>query len=167
MLKKLTAALLFCLASPLFQNAHADELKVGYVNIERVIREAPIAIMASKKMEQEFESRRLELQRFANDLNSRQSALADKRSTLSESQRRQKESELVELSTSFQRRQQNLQEDIATWQNEATSAILEKANKATSEIAESEHLDIILQEAVFVSNQLDITDKVIKKLSGD
>jgi outer membrane protein len=164
----LKPVLLSCLlAAPVFLKAHADELNIGYVNSERVIREAPAAIKASKKMEQEFEGRRQELQRAADDIKSRQAALAEKGFSLSESQRRAKEAELKEATVNFQRKQQEYQEDLKIRQNEETSAILEKANKAIVQIAESEHLELILQDAVFVSSRLDMTDKVIRILSGD
>ena len=168
MLKGIKLALLSCLIMvPSFLKANAEEVKIGYVNMDRVFREAPAAIKASKKMEQKFEGRRQELQLTADDMKSRQAALSEKGLSLSDSQRRVQEAELAEISVKFQRRQQAFQEDIKIWQNEETSALLEKANKAIIQIAESEHLDMVLHEAVVVSNRLDITDKVIKKLTGD
>ena len=75
--------------------------------------------------------------------------------------------ELAEISVSFQRKQQEFQEDLKLRQNEETSAVLEKANKAIFDLAKSEHWDLILQEAVSVSSRIDVTDKVIKKMTGD
>lgn len=168
MLKRLKLVLLSCLiVVPISLKANADELKIGYVNIERVMREAPASIKAGKKMNQEFEKRRQELQLIADDIKSRQDALSEKGLSLSDNQRRAKEAEITEISVRFQRRQQAFQEDIKDLQNEETSAILEKANKAIIQIAESEHLDIVLHEAIAVSKRMDITDKVIKKLTGD
>ena len=118
-------------------------------------------------MEQEFAGRRQELQKIADDIEALKAALSEKGSSLSESQRRAKETDLSEAAQRFLRRQQELQEDVKIWQNEAISAILEKANKAIIQIAESEHLDVVIQEAIAVSNRLDITDKVIKKLTAD
>lgn len=161
------AAFLLLSASFGLVPAQAADLKIGFVNTERVIREAPAAIKAGRKMEQEFGARNQELQRMATDLQAKQSFLADKGATLSESQRRAKESELNDLSVTFQRRQREFQEDLRFRQNEESSAIIEKANQAIIRIAESEHFDLILQEAVFAGTSLDITDKVIKALSGD
>lgn len=168
MLKGFKLALLSCLvAVPVFHQANADELKIGYVNIERVFREAPAAINASKKMAQEFDGRRQELLRAEDDLRLRQAALSEKGMGLSDSQRRAKEAELTEMSVSLQRKQQVFQEDVKIRQREESSAIVEKANKVILEMAESEHWDLILQEAITVSKRIDITDIVIKKLSGD
>ena len=168
MLKGLRLTLICCLAmAPIFQKANADELKIGYVNLERVFREAPAAIKASKKMQEEFEERRRELLRIEDDIKARQAALSDKGVALSDSLRRAKEAELTEMSVSLQRREQLFQVDLKIRQNEETSAILEKANKAIFEMAKSENWDLILQDAVAVSGRVDVTDKVIKKLTGD
>jgi len=166
--KIIKLALLSCLiVVPLFLKANADELTIAYVNMERVIREAPAAINASKKIEQEFEGRRQDLQRISDDIASRQAALAEKGASLSESQRRAKEEELATIAVRFQRRQQEFQEDINIRKNSEASSLLEKVNKAIAQIAEAEHLDLIFQEAIAVSNRLDITDKVIKKLTAN
>ena len=168
MLKRLKLVLLSCLiVVPIFLKANADELKIGFVNIERVMREAPAAIKASNKVDQAFEKRKQDLQLLADDIKSREAALSKTGLSLSESQRRVKEAEITALSTKFNLRQQEFEEDIKILQHEETSAILEKANKAIIQIAESEHLDLVLQEAIAVSDRMDITNKVIKKLTGD
>lgn len=147
--------------------ANADDLKIGYVNLERVFREAPTAIKVSKKMQEEFDGRRKDLLRLEDDLKARQAALLEKGKTLTDSQRRTREAEINEMAISLQRREEAFQEDLKLRQNEETSAILEKANQAIVELAKSENWDLILQEAVAVSGRVDITDKVIKKLTGD
>ena len=166
MFKGLKFALLSCLfLLPVFLKAHADELRIGYVNIERIMRETPAAIAVGKKMEQEFEGRKQELQRTAEDIKSRQAAFSDKGLSLSDSQRRTKQDELAELTMRFQRSQKAFQEDIKVRQNEEKSAFAQKANKAIVQIAEAERLDIVFQEAIVVGKKVDLTDKVIKRLS--
>ena len=44
-------------------------------------------------------------------------------------------------------------------------AVIEKANKAIKQIAEADKFDLILQDVVWVSPRLDITDRVIKALA--
>jgi outer membrane protein len=104
---------------------------------------------------------------MADDIKSQQSTLSEKGKSLSDSERRAKEADLAESSVRFQRKQKELQEEVRTRQNEETSAILQKANKAIVQIAESEHLDIVMQEAIVVSKRVDITEKVINKLTAD
>jgi len=164
----LRLALISCLiVVPVLLTANAEELKIGYVNMQRVLREAPTSTRAAKKLDQEFDKRKQELERMAADVKSRQAALSEKGPSLSDSERHAKEAELTEMSVKFQRRKQEFQEDIKILEDKEMSALIEKANKAIIQIAESEHLDMILQEAIAVSNRVDITDKLIKKLTTD
>ena len=143
----------------------ADSLKVGYVNTQKIFRDAPTAVKAQKKIEAEFSKRDQDLQKLAKQLQSLQDSLEKNSVTMPESERRTKERDLNELSRDFQRKQREFREDLNLRQNEENAAIIEKANKAIKQIAESEKFDLILQDVVWVSPKLDVTDKIIKALS--
>lgn len=157
----LAALLTACFAAPL----SAQDLKVGYVNTQRIFRDAPVAQKAAKKLESEFSRRDQELQRMAKQLQTMQDGLEKNALTMSESERRGKEKEFGDLSRDFQRRQREFREDLNLRQNEENAAIIEKANQAIKQIAENEKLDLVLQDVVWVSPRLDITDRVIKSLA--
>ena len=142
-----------------------DTVKIGYVNTQRIFRDAPSAVRAAKKIEAEFSKRDQELQRMAKQLQSMQENLETNAMTMSEADRRTKEKSLNDLSREFQRKQREFREDLNLRQNEENTAIIDKANRAIRQIAESERYDLILQDVVWVSQQLDITDKVIKALA--
>ncbi|WP_415035624.1 OmpH family outer membrane protein [Azonexus sp.] len=148
-----------------FGAAQAAELKVGYVDTQRIFRDAPLAQKAGKKLEGEFSKRDQELQRMAKQLQGMQEALEKNAVTLSENDRRNKEKEFGDLSREFQRRQREFREDLNLRQNEENAAVIEKANRAIKQIAESDKYDLILQDVVWVSPRLDITERVIKALS--
>lgn len=143
----------------------AAELKVGYVNTQRIFRDAPAAQKAAKKLETEFSKRDQDLQRMAKQLQGLQENLEKNSVTMAETDRRNKEKEFGELSREFQRRQREFREDLNLRQNEENAAVIEKANRAIKQIAESEKYDLILQDVVWVSPRLDVTDRVIKALS--
>ncbi len=143
----------------------AEQLKVGYVNTQRIFRDAPAAVKAAKKLEGEFSKRDQDLQRLAKQLQTMQENLEKNSVTMSEGDRRAKEKEFGELSREFQRKQREFREDLNLRQNEENAAVIEKANKAIKQIAEAEKYDLVLQDVVWVSPRLDITDKVIKALS--
>ena len=145
--------------------ASAAELKVGYVNTQRIFRDAPTAVKAQKRIEAEFSKRDQDVQRMAKQLQGLQETLEKNSVTMSESERRGKEKELNDLSREFQRRQREFREDLNLRQNEENAAIIEKANKAIKQLAESEKFDLIVQDVVWVSPRLDVTDKIIKALS--
>ena len=150
---------------PVSDAAASDALKIGYVNTQRIFRDAPTAVKAAKKIEAEFSKRDQDLQRMAKQLQSMQENLEKNAVTMSESDRRNKERDLNELSRDFQRKQREFREDLNLRQNEENAAIIEKANKSIKQIAETEKFDLIVQDVVWVSPKLDITDKVIKSLS--
>ena len=86
--------------------------------------------------------------------------------TLSESQRSQRQRQLLEQDREFQRKSREFQEDLNARRNEELQAVLDRANRVVKQVAEAEKYDVILQEAVYLNPQLDITDKVIKALNA-
>ncbi len=160
---KYSALLVMCLCS--FANAQADESKIGFVSTERIFREAAPAKAAQAKIEQEFSKRDKEIQ----DMGARLKIISEKLDkdgpVLSESDRIKRQREIVDLDKDFQRKQREFREDLNQRQNEERAMISERAYKVTKQIAETEKFDVILQEAVYISPRIDITDKVIKALN--
>jgi outer membrane protein len=142
-----------------------EPLKVGYVNTQRIFRDAPTAVKAAKKIEAEFSKRDQDLQALAKQVQTLQESLEKNAVTMPDTERRAKEKDLNEQSREFQRRQREFREDLNLRQNEENAAIIEKANKAIKQLAETEKYDLIVQDVVWVSPKLDVTDKIIKALS--
>lgn len=142
------------------------ESKIGFVNVQRLVSESPQAVRAQKRIDDEFKKRDLELQQISRRLQAMQENLEKNAVTMAESERRNREREFNDLSRDFQRKQREFREDLNLRQNEEMAAIFERANGVIKRIAEAEKFDLIVQEAVFFSPRIDITDKVIKAL-GD
>ena len=146
--------------------AQAQELKIGYVNSDRVLREATLAKAAQAKLESEFSKR----QKEGDDSAARLKAAADKLDkdapTLAEAERNRRQRELVDQDRELQRKRREFQEDLNQRKNEELASVVERANKDIKQIYESEKYDLILQEAVFAGARVDITDKVIKALNA-
>jgi outer membrane protein len=140
--------------------------KFGFVNTERILRDAIPAQRAQKKIEAEFQKRDQELARTADQLKRMQDDLEKNSVTMSDSQRRTKEREFGELNRDFQRRQREFREDLNSRRNEELAQVVEQANRVIRQIAEQEKYDIIFQDAVYASPRIDLTDKVIKALDG-
>ena len=143
----------------------AADLKVGFVKLERLFKEAAPAVKAQKKIEKEFASRDQELQKLAKQARDLQNSLEKDGVTMGESERRDKEQDLARMNRDLQRMQRELREDLNLRKNEELAAVLERANKVIQQIAESEKFDLILQEAVYISPRIDITDRVIEALA--
>lgn len=163
MLKKVIVA---STALLLISSGVMAEGKIGFVNSQRILNDAPQAARAKKKIEKDFEKRDQELQRIAKQLQGLQESMDKNSVTMAESERRTKEREFGELTRDFQRKQREFREDLSQRQNEEMAAIFERVNKIIKQIAEAEKYDIIFQEAVYANPRIDITDRVIKAL-GD
>ncbi|GEC94180.1 MAG: hypothetical protein RLZZ220_1127 [Pseudomonadota bacterium] len=164
-MKAIVQSTLAALVLAVFAQTAAAEVRVGFVNSDRVMKEAPPAKKAQQKLEKEFEKRDQELQRLAKQLQGMQEALEKNGMTMAEGERRNKEREFNELNRDFQRKQREFREDLNQRRNEELAGVLERANKTIRQIAEAEKYDIIFQEAVYASPRIDITDKVIKALT--
>lgn len=156
------AALALCLAAMAGQ---AADFKIGFVDAERINRESAPAERAARQLEKEFAPRQQELLRREAQIKALQSQLEKEAVTMSESERRAKEQELARLSIEFQRLQREFREDLNIRRNQEISALLERANRVIRQIAEAEKFDLIVQDAVYRSPRIDITDRVLKALA--
>ena len=146
--------------------AQAQEFRVGFVNTDRIFREANTAKAAQAKLEQEFSRREKELNDIGNNLKAMSDKFEREAPTLSEAQRTQRQKQLVDQDREFQRKRREFQEDLNARKNEELQQVLERANKVVKQVAEAEKYDVVLQEAVYINPKHDITDKVIKALNA-
>jgi outer membrane protein len=164
----LFAAALAAAALPLAAQQQPPPLtgKFGFVNTERILRDAAPAQRAQKKIEVEFQKRDQELAKIAEQLKRMQDDIDKNSVTMGETQRRNREREFADLNRDFQRKQREFREDLNQRRNEELAQVVELANRVIRQIAEQEKFDIIFQDAVFASPRIDITDKVIKALDA-
>ena len=148
--------------------AHAQQetFRVGFVNPDRVLREAQPAKAAQAKLEAEFLKREKDVQALGEALKAASDKFEREAPTLSESQRATRQRQLVDQDREFQRRRREFQEDLNARKNEELQAVYERANRVVKQVAEAEKYDAILQEAIYINPKHDITDKVIKALNA-
>jgi len=146
--------------------AQAADYKIGFVNTERLFRDAAPAKRAQQKLEKEFAARDAEIQKMAKQVRDLQALLEKDSVTMAEAERRNRERDLANLSRDLQRSQREFREDLNLRRNEELSSVQERANKVILQIAEAEKFDLIIQDpVVYASPKIDITDKVIKALA--
>ena len=149
----------------LVSGVQAQEMKIGVVSTERIFREAAPYKAAQVKIEQEFAKRQKELQDLASRLKAMAVKLDKDAAVLSDTDRMKRQRELAEVDKDFQRTQREFKEDLNQRRNEEMAVVLDRTTKAIKQIAEAEKYDIVLQEAVYISPRIDITDKVLKALN--
>ena len=162
-------ALLLAGVSTLAVSAQAQDLKIGYVNSERVLREAEPAKRAQAKLEAEFGKREKDLNDDQNASLRAQAEKLDRDSpTLSEAEKTRRQRELVELDRDLQRKHREFQEDLTQRKNEELSSVAERANRTIKAIGDAEHYDVILQDqlVIYFSPRVDLTKKVIDALNA-
>ncbi|QEA11901.1 OmpH family outer membrane protein [Comamonas flocculans] len=159
-------AVLACLAAAPVA-AQAQSFKAGFVNTDRILREAEPAKAAQTKLEAEFSKRDKELRDSAAALKSASDKFERDAPTMSESQRQARQRQLADQDRDLQRKNREFQEDLNARKNEELAQVLDKANRVVRQLAESENYDVILQEAVYVNPKHDITDKVLKAMNGN
>ncbi|MBN9330459.1 MAG: hypothetical protein ABT03_04585 [Comamonas sp. SCN 67-35] len=159
-------ALVGCVATAMPVAAQAQSFKAGFVNTDRILREADTAKAAQAKLEAEFSKRDKELR----DMGAAMKAASDKferdAPTMSESQRQARQRQLADQDRDLQRKNREFQEDLNARKNEELAHVLDKANRVVKQMAEAENYDVILQEAVYVNPKHDITDKVLKAMNA-
>ena len=146
--------------------AQAEDFRAGFVNTDRIFREANSAKSAQNKLEQEFSRREKELVDQGNSLKNASDKFEREAPTMAEAQRNTRQRQLVDQDREFQRKRREFQEDLNARKNEELSQVLERANKIVKQVAEAEKYDVILQEAVYINPKHDITDKVLKAMNA-
>jgi len=145
----------------------SGELKIGFVSTDRVFKESAPAIESQKNLQKEFAAREEEIRKTADRAKALQANLEKESLTMNDADRREGEAELGKLSRDLQRLQREFREELNLRKNQEMKIVLELANKVIFKIAEKEKYDLILQEAVYRSPRVDITDKVIEALAKE
>ena len=153
-------------ASSLALPALAEDFRVGFVNTDRIFREANTSKAAQTKLEQEFSKREKDINDLANTLRTTTERFEREAPTLSESQRQTRQKQLIDQNRDLERKRREFQEDLAARKNEELQQVLERANRVVRQVAEAEKYDLVIQEAVYINPKHDITDKVIRALNA-
>jgi outer membrane protein len=154
--------ILFCFTLP--AAAQTADLKIGFVNTEKVFRDSQLAIKAQKKLEKEFQTREQDLQKMVKQAKDLQALLEKEGLTMAEADRNKKQKDLANLSRDIQHDQRAFREDLNQRKNEEFTSVQDRARKAIMEIAEKEKFDLVLENVVYASPKVDITDRVLKSL---
>ena len=167
-MKYLTRTWLVLLVGALALGAQvqAQDFRVGFVNTDRIFREANTAKAAQAKLEQEFARREKELNELGSGLKAASEKFEREAPALTEVQRAQRQKALIDQDREFQRKRREFQEDLNARKNEELQQVLDRANRVVRQVAEQEKYDLILQEAVYINPKHDITDKVIRALNA-
>lgn len=158
-------ALGWCSLAPV--QAQTSPSRIAWISPERIYNESKLAKLAEEKLKEEFKAREKAMADMAGRLKAASEKLEKDAPALSEADRVKRQRDVFELDKEYQRRQREFREDVSQRTNEERQAISEKATKIIKQLANVEGFDIVLQDAVWASNRIDITDKVLAALDKD
>ncbi len=145
----------------------AGAVKLGYVDAVRLIEQAPQGEQALKKLEEEFGPRDSEIKQLRDEIRNLEDELEKNALVMQEDDQRTKEEALREKQRRLKRVRQEFREDYNVRRNEELADLQRVVTKAIVEIAKAEGYDLILQESVYASPSIDITEQVLEKLRAD
>ena len=140
--------------------------RVAVVNSEKVFNESNLAKAMQTRLQNEFTKRQNDLRDSAQKIKTAAEKLDRDAAVMNEAERIRRQRELADQDRELQRKQREFTEDLNQRTFEERAKIAEKANQVLKSIAEQRKLDVIVQEAAYVSPKADITDDVIKALNS-
>ena len=164
MINKTYAGILLSIFLLIPLSLHA-EIKIGYVVVEKVLKDAPQTASSNKKLEKEFKSRTDVLQKKAKAIQAQEKDYKKNSLTMSDSDKQKAQKKLQNSKIDLQRIERELREDIDIRRREEIGKLQEQINKSIEELAEKEKYDLILYQGVaYASKGIDITNDLIKAL---
>ena len=146
---------------------YAEELKIGIVDVNKILKNAPQTITANKKLEKEFSSRTDKLKAKISTLQADEKKFQKESLTMSDDQREKAEKNLQQTRIDIQRNERELREDMDLRRREEIGDLQDKINITIDKIAADEKYDLILYNGIaFASANVDMTSQIIKALGG-
>lgn len=138
--------------------------RIGFVYTERLMTDSKLAKAADAKLQAEFSKRQKQIDEVLARYKQSREKFDDEAAKLTDADRTKRTRELLDMEKDVQRMQREYNEDLFQRKNEERAAIAQKAFKLIEQVAEQEHLDVVLQEAAWSNPRIDITDKILKLL---
>jgi outer membrane protein len=152
----------------LLMSAQASaEIKIGYVNFQKLLEDAPQTKVAMQGLENEFAPRRRELLTMQNDLKAREEKLQKEGAVMSEADRTKTEKTFRDEQREFSRKAGEFQDDASTRRNEEIGKVQRYLVTEIQGYATAQGFDLVLGEGVFYAKgTLDITANVLAVLAS-
>tara|TARA_B110000240_G_C13175341_1_gene315369 strand:+ start:40 stop:537 length:498 start_codon:yes stop_codon:yes gene_type:complete len=163
-MKKCITLLLFLIFNASTLSA---EVKIGFVEIQKILKGAPQTVAANKKLEKEFTKRTGKLKKTVKKINNKEKKFKKDGMTMSDVDRSKAQKEIQALKVEAQRTEREIREDIDLRRREEIAKVQAQVNIAVEKVAKEQNYDLILYQGVaYAGKKVDITSVVIKAL-GD
>lgn len=146
--------------------AHAEELRIGHVSMNKIMRESQQSKAADAKLKKESSKREKELASMLDKLKKKAAKFEKDAPVLADSERAKRQQELADLDRDLKQKGQAARQELAQMQNEELAAFSKQLEQAVKKVAAAEKLDLIVQDATYVNPKLDVTAKVLEELNN-
>lgn len=146
----------------------AADVKIGFVSIAKILNSAPQAEAASKRLEQEFAPRKKGLDEALKSLRKQEEKLAKDGAVMSDSQRRSLENEVRNQARELKRTSDEFREDFNLRRNDELGKFQKQVLEVITNVAKEDGFDLVVNDsaALYASPQVDVTEKVLKRLTS-
>ena len=160
------AIVLFLLAL-LVTSINAQSIKIGYIDVEKVINSLPQYQHDNDSLIQQFEPKKQQLLDLFKHIELLKKNLNNVDRSINNENYQKELDNIRELEASFQKETELWQQQLNQKKYESLQKIETMINLTIEEFAISENYDLILyQNAAFVSDQVNITNQIISKIEG-
>ena len=141
-------------------------LKIGVINVGRLLEQSPQAESVTKKLQDEFAPRQRDIQAAQTRLQQQQDRFQKDSQVMGEDERLNLERQIRDGQRDLQRTQNEYLEDLNVRRNEEVGKLQREVLLKVQDFARAQKFDLVLGDAIFVSAALDITDEVLAVLKG-
>lgn len=145
----------------------AQDLRIGVVNMERILRDSQSAAQASERLNTEGQRRQEEIDALTKRFKQRLERFEQGAPDMTESERVAERRELAEMERDVARRSREARDEFNQRRNEEVLLLQSRAGRVIQQIAEKEKFDLVLYEFFYASPKVDITERVMKELDRD
>lgn len=145
-----------------------ERVKIGYVDIQRVIAESSAGKRAKERFQAQIKKAEADVQKERIDLDRLKSDLEKKGALLKEEERRSMEADFQKRSVNLQRSMGDYQQELRQKEGEMMTEILKELEQVVSDVGKADKFTIILERSqILYSDQAtDITNKVIESYNS-
>ncbi len=151
-------------AQPAASTKATSQLKIGVVNMERILRESKTAQRASDRLNEEGQRRQEEIEAMSRRFKTKLERFEKDAASMSEAERVNERRELAEMERDVTRRSREAREEFNQRRNEEVLLLQNRAARIIQDVSRREHFDLVLYEFFYASDRIDLTKRVIDEL---
>lgn len=161
-MKKLLLVCVMMLATTMVS---AASLKIGFVNMNQLLQEAPQVQAINSKLQDRFSAPKKELDDLGNSIKEQEKEIKRNELLMTESKLKKSKENLLEQIKQYREKEAKLAKELQTMQNQELAVFRDVVRKVIGEMAEQEKFDLILNDGVmYAGDSLNVTDKLLERL---